>query len=298
MRYLLALSVCLGLSTSPFVQAQPALTALTSFDGEDREPAPSPSGEWLAYLSDRKGDRSNELWLMNLITGAERRLFEQALLLGPPVWTKDGKHIILSQKMADAAARIHSIDVETGQLSGPLVPSFAQTGDQLFPDISPDGRTLALTIRTDSGGLDVYLASMEDGSVTRLTNHPQNDLWPRFNGSGTGIYFFSRRATEGQSDDIFYMTLSTRTVTRLTDAKDHDFVPSPAPNGQFIAFAARRSGSPELYVMGRDGQNQRHIETPGMRISHPVWGSAGKKIYFTGRPLAGGPADIYVVSFD
>lgn len=296
MRYLLALSVFLGLSTSSFVQAQPGLTALTSFDGEDREPALSPSGEWLAYLSDRKGDRSNELWMTNMVTGAERRLFGQAPILGPPVWTKDGKHIILSLKMADAAARIHSIDVETGKSSGPLISSIEQPGDQLFPDIAPVGQTLAMTVQTDDGGLDLYLANLADGGVTRLTNHPQNDLWPRFNRSGTGIYFFSRRATEGQSDDIFYMTLATRTVTRLTVANDHDFVPSPSPNGQFIVFAARRSGNPELYVMGRDGQNQRLVETPGMRISHPVWGVEGKKIYFTGRPLSGGPADIYVVS--
>ncbi len=278
------------------VHAQPTIRSLTSFEGEDREPALSPGGEWLAYLSDRKGDRSNELWLLNVVTGAERRLYEKMPVLGPPVWTKDAQHLIVSIKNGNNPARLHSINVETGVADKILLPTFAETGDQLFPDISADGRLLALTVRTDEGKLDLFLATLLDGNVNRLTYNPQNDLWPRFDKTGEGIYFFSRRSTDGLSDDIFYLALASRQITRLTQAEDHDFVPSISPNGQFIAFASRRSGSPELYVMGKDGRNERKIETPGLRITHPVWGQNDKQIYFTGRPLEGGTADIYVAT--
>ena len=278
------------------VQAQPAIRALTSFEGEDREPALSPDGEWIAYLSDRKGDRSNELWLLNLRTRAERRLYSQHSVLGPPVWTKGGTHLVASLIVGDGPARLHSIDVETGNAGEPLLAELAETGNQMFPDISPSGQLLALTVATEDGGLDLFLANLVDRNVTRLTDYPQNDLWPRFDKTGEGLYFFSRRDTDGQSDDVYHMTLATRQIVRLTDADDHDFVPSTSPDGQFVAFAARRSGSPQLFIMSTDGRSERLIETPGLRVSHPVWDKSGSKIYFTGRPLQGGPADIYLAT--
>lgn len=296
MQHLLTGFILLAALVSPMTHAHPTIRALTSFEGEDREPALSPNGEWLAYLSDRKGNRSNELWLLNVTTGTERRLYDQMPVLGPPVWTKDGHHLIVSIQNDHNPARLHSINIETGVADKILLPAFAESGDQLFPDVSADGRTLALTVRTDEGKLDLFLATLPDGNVNRLTDNPQNDLWPRFDKTGAGIYFFSRRATEGQSDDIFYLALASRQITRLTQAEDHDFVPSLSPDGQFIAFASRRSGNPELFVMSKDGRNERKIETPGLRITHPVWSQNGTQIYFTGRPLEGGPADIYVAT--
>ncbi len=274
--------------------------SLTTFEGEDREPAVSPDGKWLAYLSDRKGDRSNELWLIGLQSGAHRALLTDMNIQSPPAWTPDSKQLIIAAASGDAPATLRSYDITTATLSGPLFPNAGIQGRQMFPDISPDGKTVTFTLAGtgENAGLDLYIAAFETRTITRLTSHPENDLWSRFDSSGNGIVFFSRRDTEGEADDIYHMNVGTWHITRLTDAHDHDFVPSPSPDGAFIAFSSRREGSPALYVMRTDGTSQRRLSEPGLNVTHPAWGPDSKAIYFTGRPQSGGSGDIMVMSFN
>lgn len=278
--------------------ASETVRALTSFAGEDREPAVSPNGKWIAYLSDRNGDRRNQLWILDLDTGSHRALLTDAPVQSPPAWTPDSKQLILSVADGNGKIELQSLDLATGTLSGPLFGRNVPDGNQMFPDVAPDGQTVSFTLATagENSSLDLYLASFADASVIRLTDHPENDLWSRFEKSGTGLVFFSRRDTDGEADDIYHMNLATRQVTRLTHADDHDFVPAPSPDGRFIAFASRRGGSPALYVMKADGTGQRRLSAPGLHATHPTWGPDSKVIYFTGRQERGAPGDIMVMT--
>lgn len=280
---------------APFVLAESQIRLLTEFAGEDREPALSKDGKWLAYLSDRKNNRNNELWLLNMESGVRRALHTEHAVLGPPVWHAGDTAIVVSLKVAEEPARIHAVDVTTGNVSPPLVPANEYSGDQLFPDLSPDGKRIAYTVRTEDGGLDLFITTLANGAVSRLTTNPQNDLWPRFAPDGTGLYFFSRRDTEGEADDIYFMTLRTRTIRRLTTADDHDFVPAPSYGNHRIAFASRRNGSPKLFVMRADGSLQSEVETPGLTVTHPVWALGGSHVIATVRPETGGSADIALI---
>lgn len=274
------------------------ITVLSSFRGEDREPALSPDGKWLAHLSDRKEDRSNELWLMGFETGTHQPLLTEGIIAGPPAWMPNGQQILVSVRGPDGLNKIRSVDVATGSVSAPLFPN-NHNGNQMFADVSPDGKHVAFTL-ADAGnntGLDLYMGAIDTGHVTQLTHHPENDLWPRFTNAGKQLVFFSRRDTGGESDDIYIMDIACRHVTRLTDTEDHDFVPAPSPDGRFIAFSSRREGTPELYVMNLDGTGQRRLSPTGLNVTHPVWSQDGKRLYATVRPATGGPADIAAFTF-
>jgi TolB protein len=47
--------------------------------------------------------------------------------------------------------------------------------------------------------------------------------------------------------------------------------PSFSPNGQFIVFTSTRSGSSQLYIMTKDGLNQRRISTGKGECFTPAW---------------------------
>lgn len=71
------------------------------------------------------------------------------------------------------------------------------------PDVSPDGRWVAFTVRdtdleANRGRTDVWLASTDGKDVRRLTTHPEADGDPRFSADGAWIYFLSSRSGSSQ----------------------------------------------------------------------------------------------------
>jgi dipeptidyl aminopeptidase/acylaminoacyl peptidase len=71
------------------------------------------------------------------------------------------------------------------------------------PEVSPDGRSVAFTVRdtdleANRGRTDIWLAAVDSGAVRRLTTHPDNDSAPRFSPDGRSIYFLSSRGGSSQ----------------------------------------------------------------------------------------------------
>jgi Tol biopolymer transport system component len=69
-------------------QGDPAPVRLTSGDFDDREPAVSPDGRWVAFASDRNGGW--DLYLLDLTAGEVRQLTQTASFEGQPTWSPDG----------------------------------------------------------------------------------------------------------------------------------------------------------------------------------------------------------------
>ena len=66
------------------------------------------------------------------------------------------------------------------------------------PQVSPDGKWVAFSVQdvdfdANRGRKDVWLASIDGTSVTRLTSHPENDDSAQWSPDGKWIYFLAKR---------------------------------------------------------------------------------------------------------
>ncbi len=117
-----------------------------------------------------------------------------------------------------------------------------------YPDISGD--RIAFTFDDD-----LWLASVQGGTPTRITNHPGRELWARFSPDGKWIAF------SGSYDgvpDVYLMPSTGGTPKRLT------WLPSPAvptawtPDSRYVVFKTAYGRNPvardqKLYKVSIDG---------------------------------------------
>ena len=78
--------------------------------------------------------------------------------------------------------------------------------------------------------------------------------------------------------DLFMMNPDGTGLERLTLKSGDNEHPSWSPNGQLIVFESSRvgtrdvKGTRQLFVMNRDGSNQRPLNTGLFETQAPVWG--------------------------
>lgn len=166
-------------------------------------------------------------------------------------------------------------------------------GQELFPSMSPDGRTLVYASEM-AGNMDVYLQRVGGQNPLNLTQASAADeTHPTFSPDGERIAFRSDRDGGG----IFIMGATGESVRRLTNAGYH---PAWSPDGQQLLYVtqsvtdpAMRFTTSEMWVVSvADGQ--RRLLSEG-DAAQPVWSPHGHRIAYWGRTATSGPGDIWTI---
>ena len=108
------------------------------------------------------------------------------------------------------------------------------------PDVSPDGRLVAFTVRdtdleANRGRTDVWLASTDGAWARRHTTHPDGDSSPRFAKDGKGILFLSSRSGSSQVWRVAVGGGEAEQLTRLP-VDVNGFVPVPGSDRLVLAL--------------------------------------------------------------
>jgi TolB protein len=157
---------------------------VAGFLGINTSPAFSPDGHSLAMTLSRDGNP--ELYVLNLATGAFRRLTTYSGIDTEPTWSPTGREIAFVSERA-GGAHVFVMDAE-----GANVRRLTQAGFNTQPRWSPKGDTIAFTSR--QGNFDLWAVSPDGSNLRRLTAGPGNNEGASWAPNGRHLVFQSSRA--------------------------------------------------------------------------------------------------------
>src|SRR5829696_5492836 len=188
---------------------------LTDDPAWDSDPSWFPSGDRIAYVSDRTTDGSGtEVDLYALQVGSSGDTQPVRITNTPsdqesgPVVSPDGKQIAFVGP--DPFNGVSDIYVMRSEPQSPTnqpkrLTFFARGAFE--PNWSPDGKQIAFAASEGDGDGGIYVMNADGTDQTRITSNPPGDSYPAFSPNGKYITFSSTRGnTDGSfKNDIWKM---------------------------------------------------------------------------------------------
>lgn len=152
------------------------------------QPALSPDGDWVAFVSLSSGN--SNIWKARINGDSLTQVTTGSSSDHHPQWSPDGKYIVFASNRS-GNWDIWKVDNNCGQLTRLTVAP--ELDDQ--PMVSPDGQWIAF-MSARSGRRDIWLMPSGGGTASRFTYVGQN-AWPSFCPDGKKLLWSSNR--DGQA---------------------------------------------------------------------------------------------------
>jgi Tol biopolymer transport system component len=143
---------------------------------------------------------------------------------------------------------------------------------------------------------DIFIIRRDGTELTKLTDDPKSDVYPRWSPDGSKILFTSDR--DGKAE-IYVMNADGSEQTRLTHTQDTGgaLYASWSPDGSRIIFAVFNAyNGLDLATANSDGSNFTML-TIGENNAFAVWSPDGSKLAYVSYDIKGVP-DIIIAEAD
>ena len=278
------------LTNTPTPTKAPQSDRLTYDPVEHSQPALSPDGQTVVFISDWAGQPD----VVSLSVGGGQPInlsqtpFAQE---DTPIFTPDGAAIAFASDR-DGDWSIYLMDPDGSNVRPVL--SGCEGTDEVHPTFTPDGLALAFSSNRADGNWDIYTAAIGGSEWTRLTTDPAADRFPTLSADGRTIVFRSER--DGNSE-IYLMNADGSNLRRVTDDPAFDGYPSIIPDGSGVIFVSNRSGKWNTYVVNLAGEGLTALEQrEGWEMDTPRLSNDGRWLVYAGG-RTGGIFDIYIREF-
>lgn len=231
----------------PAAGMEEALTRITIDTFDDKEPAASPDGSRVAYVSNKHGQAQGNVYLYDIPKGTHTRLtYRPQGLDSTPTWSplKDGqgKHsdLIICSDLYSKIPQLYRVNIPTGTWTQMTYSQYPISS----PHVSPDGKYIAYTMDV-TGNADIYIMDYDGRNVQRVTSHPKRDQNPKWCPKWDKGYWIAFESDRNGDWNIYLVNPFTKEERPVTQHPGADFSPawSPAPDGKSLVFVSDRDAA-------------------------------------------------------
>jgi len=206
-----------------------------------------------------------------------------------------GEQGIFRSRIAFVAKDKNSEDIYIMDWDGKRVTKVGLKGNIILsPRWSKDGTKLIYSAEKNRQW-GIYLLDFVNMFEKKVFSSRGTNIAGDFLSSGNEFIFSSSKDGDFNLYTMSLKSDNINSIKRVTSSQSIEVSPSVSPDNQYIAFVSDRGGSPQIYVMRREGSDMRRITFEGSYNTSPAWSPKGDKIVFTGRQYKN---QIFVVNSD
>jgi len=191
----------------------------------------------------------------------------------------------------DASDRPNAAELTWMDRGGRLIERVDQAAGGASPSLSPDGRRLAMVLRSD-----IWILEVARGVLSKVSRGGANA--PTWSADGKQL-FFHKSAYRDQKDAIFTMQpgssdTETLVVEPASGAGDHAHPVDVSANGHYLAYEGGDGSDIWVKRLGGDGAVRPVIQGPSVE-TQPIFSPDGRWLSYTSN--VSGRFEVYVQRF-